>query len=277
MARIFPPPRPVALGVLTVAGVALLVGLAGAAQAAPAHPLVHAAASTAASTAAWAAQPAGQPEAHTAAARGLRLLAEGGESGPDASIRKEAALAGYLSYGLMAMTVVWGIALATGWVKRFARRGAVYSGHFTLALTALTFGVVHALSYIFQTQEHFSLVKTFVPFVQGGEIEVALGIVGLELMIGASVAVALTHKLNYRRFRKVHIGGTYVGAALSWVHVLATSPEARAPGLIGLTVAAAALTCIILGVIRLLPPSRADRGRIALTALTALDVEPAGR
>ena len=94
----------------------------------------------------------------------------------------------------------------------------------------------------------------------------ALGIVGLELMIGASVAVALVHKLNYRRFRKAHIGGTYAGAALTWLHVLTTSPEARAPGLVGITVAAAAAACILLGVLRLLPASREDRSRISLTA-----------
>ena len=194
----------------------------------------------------------------------VRVLAE--DAGPDQAIRKEAALAGYLSYGVMAMTVVYGILLSTGWAKRIVRRSAVYGGHMSLAITAQAFGVLHALSYIFQTQEQFSLVKTFVPFVGGGEIEVALGIVGLELMIGASVAVALVHKLNYRRFRKAHIGGTYAGAALTWLHVLTTSPEARAPGLVGITVAAAALACILLGILRLLPAAREDRSRISLTA-----------
>ena len=194
----------------------------------------------------------------------VRVLAE--EAGPDQAIRKEAALAGYLSYGVMAMTVVYGILLSTGWAKQIVRRTAVYGGHMSLAITAQAFGVLHALSYIFQTQEQFSIVKTFVPFVGGGEIEVALGIVGLELMIGASVAVTLVHKLNYRRFRKAHIGGTYAGAALTWLHVLSTSPEARAPGLVGITVAAAAAACILLGILRLLPAAREDRSRISLSA-----------
>jgi methionine sulfoxide reductase heme-binding subunit len=251
------------LGVLAAAGGAVAaLALAGAADAAP----LHTAAATAAGQAGTLAGGAGR---HVAV-----LAAEGEAAGADAELRKEAALAGYLSYGVMAMTVVWGIALATSWAKRIVRHGAVYNGHLTLAITALAFGVIHALSYIFQSQEHFSIVKTFVPFVQGGEIEVALGIVGLELMIGASFAVTLTHTLNYRRFRKAHIGGTYVGAVLSWLHVLSTSPEARGPGLVGITVAAAALTCIILGVIRLLPPSRADRARIALEPV---ELEAAGR
>ena len=206
----------------------------------------------------------GMAEAATVGHGSVLVLAEG--AGPDQAIRKEAALAGYLSYGIMAMTVVYGILLSTGWAKRIVRRTAVHGGHMTLAITAQAFGVLHALSYIFQTQEHFSVVKTFVPFVGGGEIEVALGIVGLELMIGASVAVALVHKLNYRRFRKAHIGGTYAGAALTWLHVLTTSPEARAPGLVGATVLAAALACILLGVLRLLPAAREDRSRISLVA-----------
>ena len=205
---------------------------------------------------------------HAAARHGLLLAAEGEGTGPDAALRKDAALAGYISYGLMAMTVVWGVFLATGWAKRIAGHTAVYQGHMTLALTSMTFGVMHALSYVLQTQTHFSVVQTFVPFAGGGEIEVALGVVGLELMIGASVAVALTHKLNYRRFRKVHIGGTYVGAALSWVHVLATSKEAKMLGLFGLTLAAIALVPIVMGLLRLLPASRADRARLALQPVT---------
>ena len=205
---------------------------------------------------------------HHAVRRGVLLAAAGEGAGPDAALRKDASLAGYLSYGLMAMTVVWGVFLATGWAKRIAGHTAVYSGHMTLALTSMTFGVMHALGYVLQTQTHFSVAQTFVPFAGGGEIEVALGVVGLELMIGASVAVALTHKLNYRRFRKVHIGGTYVGAALSWVHVLATSKEAKTLGLFGLTLAAIALVPIVMGLLRLLPASRADRARLALQPVT---------
>ena len=89
------------------------------------------------------------------------------------------------------------------------------------------------------------------------------------LMIGASVAITLTHKLNYRRFRKVHIGGTYVGAALSWFHVIATSAEAKMLGLFGVTLAAIALVPIVLGLLRLLPAARADRARLALQPVNA--------
>jgi len=200
------------------------------------------------------------PAAHT-----VVLAVEGGP-GPDAELRKEAALAGYLSYGLMAMTLVWGIFLATGWARRIVRRSAVYGGHLALAIAAQSFAVIHALSYVLQTQTHFSIVETFVPFAGGGEPEVALGIVGLELMMGASVAAALVYKLNYRRFRKTHIVGTYAGAILSWVHVLATSNEAKSLGLLGLTIAAIALVCIIFAVLRVLPASRRDTARIAMVA-----------
>ena len=77
---------------------------------------------------------------HAAARHGLLLAAEGEGTGPDAALRKDAALAGYISYGLMAMTVVWGVFLATGWAKRIAGHTAVYQGHMTLALTSMTFG-----------------------------------------------------------------------------------------------------------------------------------------
>lgn len=201
------------------------------------------------------------------------VLAIEGAPGPDAALRKEAALAGYLSYGLMAMTLVWGIFLATGWARRIVRRSAVYEGHLALAIAAQAFAVIHALSYVLQTQTQFSIVETFVPFAGGGEPEVALGVVGLELMMGASVAAALVYKLNYRRFRKAHILGTYAGVFLSWIHVLATSNEATSLGLLGLTIAAIALVCIIFSVLRVLPASRRDTARIALAAAEPTEAE----
>ena len=204
----------------------------------------------------------------------VALAVEGGP-GPDAALRKEAALAGYLSYGLMAMTVVWGIFLATGWARRIVRRNAVYSGHLALAIAAQAFGVMHALSYVLQTQTHFSVVQAFVPFVGGGEPEVALGIVGLELMVAASIAAALVYKLNYRRFRKIHIVATYLGAVLSWIHVLVTSKEAQTLGLLGITIAAIALVCIIFAVLRVLPASRRDTARIALVPADTTEAEKA--
>jgi len=189
--------------------------------------------------------------------------------GPDVELRKEASLAGYVCYGLMAMTVVWGMFLATGWARAIVRRNAVYAGHLVLAVAAQTFGVMHAAAYVLQSQEHFSVVMTVVPFAGGGEPEVAFGIIGLELTIAASLAVMFTRRLNYRRFRLVHIIGTYVGFALSWLHVFTTSAEAKSVSLIGATVAAVLLVCLIFGVLRVLPPSRANRARVALQPVNA--------
>lgn len=166
----------------------------------------------------------------------------------------------------MAMTVVWGIFLTTGWARAIVRRSTVYSGHLALAIAAQAFAVIHAVSYVLQTQTHFSVVETIVPFAGGGEPEVAFGIIGLELTIAASIAVTLVHKLNYRRFRLVHIIGTYLGFALSWLHVFTTSAEAKTLGLLGLTIAAILLVVVAFAVLRVLPPSRRDVERFALTA-----------
>lgn len=199
---------------------------------------------------------------------GVRVLAEEGAPGPDVELRQLAALAGYVCYGLMAMTVVWGMFMATGWARHILRRNAVYAGHMVLAVVAQTFGVIHAGAYVLQTQTHFSPVMAVVPFVGGGEPEVATGIIGLELTLAASLAVIWTRRLNYRRFRLAHILGTYIGFALSWLHVLLTSAEAKTVSLLGATVAAILLVVIIFGVLRLLPPSRADRARVALEPVT---------
>jgi sulfoxide reductase heme-binding subunit YedZ len=199
---------------------------------------------------------------------GLVLLAAEGDPGPDAELRKEAALAGYLCYGLMAATMVWGMFLATGWARKLLRRNTVYAGHMVLAVAAQAFGIIHALSYVLQTQEHFTIAMTFIPFAGGGEPEVATGVIGLELTIAASLAVLATRRLNYRRFRIVHVIGVYLGFALSWIHVLATSAEAKTLSMLGVTVAAILGVCVVFAILRLLPASRADRSRTALELVT---------
>ena len=171
-------------------------------------------------------------------------------TGPDASVRKVAALAGYVSYGLMWLTLVWGIVTTTGWAMKFIRRSTVYGGHMTLAITTLAFTLFHAATYIFQTQEHFSIVDAFVPFA--GEAEVAIGIIAFELALAVAVSVWFQRKLTYRRWHLVHFVA-YPVFALSLIHVFTTSAEARGGGPITLILAASTLGLIVLSVLRAIP------------------------
>lgn len=205
------------------------------------------------------------PAAAAPAASLVRAAAAEGQ-GPDSAVRSVAALAGYVAYGLMALTVAWGILTTTGLARGKVNRRTIFAGHTALALTTISFSLLHAVTYMFQQEETFSIFKTFIPFVQGGEIEVALGIVGLELAIGVTASIVIQRKLNYRRWHKVHYAA-YAAFVLSLAHTLATSPEARTPGLVGITVLAAALVCVALFVLRVLPATREDAARLPVREL----------
>ena len=199
---------------------------------------------------------------HVVGAVGHLSTAEAPPGSPDGPIRKVAALAGYVAFGIMAMTISWGVLTTTGFARRWVDRQTMIAGHMVLAIIFLTFGWVHGMVYIFQTQEQFGIAKVFVPFIQGGEIEVALGIVGLELATAVAISLMIQRRLSYRTWHFVH-WLAYPAFAFSLAHTITTSPEVRALGLVGITVAAISLVVIALAVLRVLPGAPVTHARIA--------------
>ncbi len=191
------------------------------------------------------------------------LVADAGHAPYDAGVRHVATLAGYLSYGLMALAVVFGILTTTGWARRSVKRASMASGHMVLAVMALCFGLLHGIAYAFQTGEQFTYLMVFVPFAQGGEMAVALGIIGLELGLAAAISIWVQRRLGYRRWHLIHYS-TYAAfaLALALAHTIATSPEVRSLGGVGIIVAAAACACVLMFVLRLLPATTAVATRI---------------
>ncbi len=192
----------------------------------------------------------------------MSLLAGAGEAdrGVDGPLRKFAALAGYLSYGLMGASMVWGLTLTTGFAQRFIKRATVYGGHMTLTISTLVFTLLHAVSYIFQVNEHFSVLQAFVPFA--GEAEVAVGIIGFELMTAISMSLWIQKRLGYRRWHWLHLLA-YPAFGLSLGHVFATSTEARSGGLITIGLVATAAVLVVLTVLRFLPRTSLATNRLA--------------
>lgn len=184
------------------------------------------------------------------------LAAETGYSPYDAGVRHIATLAGYLCFGLMAMTVCFGILTTTGWVRRSIERRTLAGGHMLLAVITLSFGAIHAIAYAFQTSEHFTYLMVVVPFVGGGEPEVAMGIIGLELALAIAVSIWVQKRLGYRRWHLLHYLA-YPAFALSVAHTVATSPEVRSLGGVGLIVVAATAAAALLAVLRMLPAKTA--------------------
>ncbi|WP_327432928.1 ferric reductase-like transmembrane domain-containing protein [Streptomyces sp. NBC_01236] len=189
-------------------------------------------------------------------------LAEGHYTPYDQGVRHVATLAGYLSYGLMALAVCFGILTTTGWARRSVRRETLYGGHMLLAVVCLAFGCIHGIAYAFQTGEHFSYVNVVIPFAAGGEPEVAFGIIGLELGLAVAVSIWVQRRLGYRRWHLVHYLA-YPAFGLSLLHTVTASAEVQALGLLGIFVLGIATAPILLFVLRLLPATTAVATRIA--------------
>ncbi|MFD8212216.1 ferric reductase-like transmembrane domain-containing protein [Streptomyces sp. NPDC059697] len=189
-------------------------------------------------------------------------LAEGHYTPYDQGVRHVATLAGYLSYGLMALAVCFGILTTTGWARRSVRRETLYGGHMLLAVICLAFGCIHGIAYAFQTGQHFSYANVVIPFVNGGEPEVAFGIIGLELGLAVAVSIWVQRRLGYRRWHLVHYLA-YPAFGLSLLHTITASAEVQALGLLGIFVLGIAAAPILLFVLRLLPATTAVATRIA--------------
>lgn len=194
--------------------------------------------------------------------RTLSYVTGAGEAdrGVDGPLRKFAALAGYLSYGLMGASMVWGLTLTTGFAQRYIKRATVYGGHMTLTISTIVFTLLHAVTYIFQVNEHFSLLNAFVPFA--GEAEVAVGIIGFELMLAISMSLWIQKRMGYRRWHWLHLLA-YPAFGLSLGHVFATSTEARSGGLITIGLVATAAVLVVLTVLRFLPLTSLAKSRLA--------------
>ncbi|MEV5880393.1 hypothetical protein AB0L75_40665 [Streptomyces sp. NPDC052101] len=114
----------------------------------------------------------------------------------------------------------------------------------------------------FQTGQHFSYINAAVPLADGGELNVAYGIVGLELGLAVAVSIWVQRKLSYRRWHLVHYLA-YPAFALSLLHTVMVSAEVQALGMLGIAVLGCAAAPTLLFVLRLLPATTAVATRIS--------------
>jgi sulfoxide reductase heme-binding subunit YedZ len=170
----------------------------------------------------------------------------------DIGIREVAALSARVAYVLMCLTLCWGILTATGWVRRLTGHHAIRAGHMMLATFTVASGMAHAVVFMLLREQGLSAFGILVPF--SGKFRHTLGIIGLELMIAITLAVALKNVVNYRRWLKFH-QTAYVAVAMvvvhSWFGAIANGHLAVV-WLGGVTVVTPAIT---LTALRLTPPS----------------------
>ncbi|GAB2713474.1 ferric reductase-like transmembrane domain-containing protein [Kitasatospora kifunensis] len=179
----------------------------------------------------------------------------------DVGVHKIARLAAMISYALMVATMVLGVVLRMRYFQRYVNRRTVYGAHMTLALSTLTFGALHGLTFCYQPVWDIRLANLLLPFTGGLQrMPVGFGILGTELAIAVGCSVWLQQRIGYRRWLRFH-QFAYVAFGLIWLHIFTVHPEPRHTNLVALAVAAGALGCLLAFLIRALPSSsRLRRG-----------------
>jgi sulfoxide reductase heme-binding subunit YedZ len=136
------------------------------------------------------------------------------------SIHLVAASAGFLSYLLLWVTIIWGMFLGRGWAMTRFKYANVYATHMTLAILAMTLGWGHAFTQLANPVGTVFLIDEFVPFANGRDpIGIGVGVVATEIMTALLISVPLQRRLGDRRWRALH-SLAYASFTLLAGHVL---------------------------------------------------------
>jgi methionine sulfoxide reductase heme-binding subunit len=209
---------------------------------------------TSRTTSALAGPPTPHPEASSPSATLVPMVSD-----PDASLKREAHVAGYSAYALMFGTVVWGMLTTSGTVRRSVRRQTIYGTHMVLSIMALSFTALHAMSHLFKKSNPMSPLRELVPFMS--EFHVTLGVIAFELMILAAVSVWIQRRLSYHRWHVLH-RIAYPAYILVIAHVL-LSAHHLSDGIVVTTMAVTAACVAAFAVICLHPSHRLPAGDAA--------------
>ncbi|RAG80551.1 hypothetical protein DN069_37495 [Streptacidiphilus pinicola] len=171
----------------------------------------------------------------------------------DTGVHQIARLFALIAYVLMVATLLLGAILRMRYFERQVNRATVYGAHMTIGLSALIFGALHGLTFLYQPIWHIGTVRLLVPFL--GPVQrfpVGCGVLGTELAIAVGCSVWLQRRLGYQRWLRFH-QFAYLSFALVWLHVFLVHPEPRHLNLVAVGVALGAGVCLLAFLIRVLP------------------------
>ena len=176
--------------------------------------------------------------------------------------------AGMVSWALVTGSVVWGLVLSTRLTRRPPARW-VLDLHRFLGGLSVVFTAVHLAALVMDDYVHFGVADLLVPFASGWEPgAVALGVVGVWLLVAVEATSLLLPRLPRRAWRAVHLTayGLFWAATL---HGLTAGTDARHP-LFALAATAAAGLVVFLTLVRVLAlRSHRRAGAAGPTATTA--------
>ncbi|WP_052442346.1 ferric reductase-like transmembrane domain-containing protein [Streptacidiphilus neutrinimicus] len=179
----------------------------------------------------------------------------------DMGVHQIARLFALIAYTLMIATLLLGVILRLRLLERYVNRPTIYGAHMSLGLSALIFGALHGLTFMYQPIWHIGTVQLLIPFAGGVQrMPVGFGILGTELAIAVGCSVWLQRRVGYQRWLRFH-QLAYASFALIWLHIFLVHPEPRHLNLVAVGIAIGAGVCLLAFLFRALPSRSRLRGR----------------
>lgn len=135
---------------------------------------------------------------------------------------------GFAAYGLLSLSVLWGLFLSLGWQKpSFWPRLVNDQLHQHLTALALVFTTIHVLAVALDPFTAFRWYEVLIPALSHYRpLWMALGIVAAYLGLAVGITSILRGRIPYRTWRMVHFL-TFLTYALATVHGLGTGSDTR--------------------------------------------------
>ena len=170
---------------------------------------------------------------------------------------------GVVSFVLLTIVVLLGIAMSSGMRDERWPRFALQDVHRFAGLLTGTFLVIHIVAIAIDSYLPFSLVSLVVPFTSSYRpVFVGLGIVGAELLLALAVTNRLRDRMPYATWRRLHYLN-FVVWGVAAIHGLGTGTDRSTAWLLAIEGLAIIAVLTALGWRVLLARDGIARGRLA--------------
>jgi len=162
---------------------------------------------------------------------------------------------GIISWALLALSVLWGLALSTKVFGKRPRPNWLLDLHRFLGGLSVVFAVIHVAAIVLDSFVDFGAADILVPFATDYHpAAVAWGIIAMYALLAVEITSLLRKKLSKQAWRAVHYL-SFPLFALATIHLLAVGADRRT-FLLRLVVIAGTVAIVVLTAIR---AYRADR------------------
>jgi predicted ferric reductase len=138
-------------------------------------------------------------------------------------------LFGMLSYGALALSVIYGLLLSTGVLDAIAHRAVSFTLHQDLAAIGLGLGMVHGSLLMLDKTMPYSPAQVLIPFAGAYRpLWVGVGQIALYLMAIVYVSFYVRRRIGQRAWRLLHYA-TFLAFVGATAHGLMTGTDTSAP------------------------------------------------